>query len=197
MDKKMVETFNRRKQIGINLNPLNYYNDYNKQELHEMLIEHQDGFCPICIEELKHTSAKEFDHEPSIHQLRENILVQLICKLKPPVGSDNTLVVYKKLLKLSEIDVENAIMSELRSNLFLRSVHSKCHKTIDRDLDLKEKVWRKEILKKTNKEFYRDIVKFRDNIKAVIKRHRKLSRAQITEILNKRKSPYNNIHGDE
>jgi hypothetical protein len=197
MDKKMVETFNRKKQIGINLNPLNYYNDYNKQELHEMLIEHQDGLCPICIEEVKQTSAKEFDHEPSIHQLRENILGQLICKLKLPAGSDNTLVVYKKLLKLSEIDVENAIMSELRSNLFLRSVHSECYKTIDRDLGLKEKAWRKEIIKKTNKEFYRDIIKFRDNIKAVIKRHRKLSRAQITEISNKRKSPYNNIHWDE
>ena len=58
MDKKIIETFNGKKQIGINLNLLNYYNDYNKQELHEMLIEHQDGFCPICIEELKHTSAK-------------------------------------------------------------------------------------------------------------------------------------------
>jgi hypothetical protein len=162
-----------------------------------MLIEHQEGLCPICLEELKHTSAREFDHEPSIHQLRENILGQLICKLKLSAGSDNILLVYKKLLKLSEIDVENAIMSELRSNLFLKSVHSKCHKTIDRDLGLKEKAWRKEIKKKTNKEFYCDIVKFRDNIKAVIKRHRKLSRAQITEISNKRKSPYNNIHWDE
>lgn len=33
-----------------------------------MLIEHQDGICSICLEELKHTSAKEFDHEPSIYQ---------------------------------------------------------------------------------------------------------------------------------
>ena len=45
------------------------------------IIEHQDGLCPICIEELKNTSAKELDHEPSIHQLRENILRQLICKI--------------------------------------------------------------------------------------------------------------------
>jgi len=142
MDKKMVETFNRKKQIGINLNPLNYYNDYNKQELHETLIEHQDGFCPICIEALKHTSAKELDHEPSIHQLRENILGQLICKLKLPAGSDNTLVVYKKLLKLSETEVENAITSELRSSLFLRSVHLKCHKTIDLDFSFEERAWR-------------------------------------------------------
>lgn len=197
MDKEIIETFNRNKQIGINLNPLNYYNEYNKQELHEMLIEHQDGLCPICIEELKHTSAKELDHEPSIHQLRENILGQLICKLKLHAGSENTLVVYKKLLKLSEIDVENTIMSELRSNLFLRSVHRKCHKTIDRDLGLKEKAWRKEIRKETNKELYRDIVKFRDNIKAVIKRHKKLSKAQTMEISSKRKNPYNNMHGDE
>jgi retron-type reverse transcriptase len=197
MDKEIIETFNRTKQIGINLNPLNYHSDYNKQELHEMLIEHQDGICPICLEELKHTSAKELDHEPSIYQLRENILGQLICKLKLPAGSDNTLVIYEKLLKLPEIDVENAIMSELRSNLFLRFVHRKCHKTIDRDLGLKEKAWRKVIRKGTNKELYSDIVKFRDNIKAVIKRHKKLSKAQTMEISSKRKSPYNNIHGDE
>lgn len=197
MDKEIIETFNRKKQIGINLNPLNYYNDYNKQELHEMLIQHQDGFCPICIEELKHTSAKELDHEPSIHQLRENILRQLIFKLKLPAGSDNTLVAYKKLLKFPEIDVENAIMSELRSNLFLRSVHRKCHKTIDRDLGLKEKAWRKEVRKGTNKELYYDIVKFRDNIKALIKRYKKLSKAQTMEISSKRKNPYNNVHGDE
>jgi hypothetical protein len=197
MDKEIIETFNRKKQTGINRNPLNYYNDYHKQELHEMLIEHQDGFCPICVEALKHTSAKELDHEPSIHQLKENILRQLICKLKLPAGSDSKLAVYKKLLKLSEIDVENAIMSELKSNLFLRSVHSKCHKTIDRDLGLKEKAWRKEIRKGTNKELYHDIVKFRDNIKVVITRHKKLSKAQTIEILSKRKSPYNDIHGDE
>ena len=91
---------------------------------------------------------------------------QLICKLKLPAGCDNTLVIYKKLLKLSEFDVENAIMSGLRSNLFLtRSVHIKCHKTIDRDLGFKEKKhWRKEIKKQTNKELYRDIVKFRENV---------------------------------
>jgi hypothetical protein len=173
LDKEIIETFNRKKRTGINLNPLNYHNDYNKQELHETLIEHQDGFCPICIEALKHTSAKELDHEPSIYQLRENILRQLICKLKLPAGGDSKLVVYKKLLKLSDIDVENAIVSELRSNLFLRSVHRKCHKTIDRDLGLKEKAWRKEVKKETNEEFYHDIVKFRDNIKVVIKRHKK------------------------
>jgi retron-type reverse transcriptase len=188
LDKEIIETFNRKKRTGINLNPLNYHNDYNKQELHETLIEHQDGFCPICIEALKHTSAKELDHEPSIYQLRENILRQLICKLKLPAGGDSKLVVYKKLLKLSEIDVENAIVSELRSNLFLRSVHRKCHKTIDRDLGLKEKAWRKEVKKETNEEFYHDIVKFRDNIKVVIKRHKKLSKAQTMEILSKRKS---------
>lgn len=189
MDKENIETFYRKKSIGINLSSLNYYNDYDKQELPEMLIDHQDGLCFICIEELKHTSAKELDHEPSIHQLRENILGQLIGKLKLPMDSANTLVVYKKLLELSEIDVENAIMSELRSNLFLRSVHTKCHKTIDRNLGLKEKAWRKEIRKGTNKELYRDIVKFRDNIKAVIKRHKKLTRAQIMEISTKRKRP--------
>jgi retron-type reverse transcriptase len=74
LDKENIETFYRKKSIGINLSSLNYYNDYDKPELPEMLIDHQDGLCSVCIEELKHTSAKELDHEPSIHQLRENIL---------------------------------------------------------------------------------------------------------------------------
>lgn len=30
IDKEIIETFNRKKLIGINLNPLNYYNDYDK-----------------------------------------------------------------------------------------------------------------------------------------------------------------------
>lgn len=197
MDKEIIETFNRKRQISTNLNPLNYYKDYNKQELHKMLIEHQDGLCPICIEKLKHTSAKELDHEPSIFQLKENILEQLIYKLKLPASSDDILIVYKKLLKLPKIDVENTIMSELKSNLFLRSVHRKCHKTVNRDLGLKEKAWRKNIRKGTNEELFHDIVKFCDNIKTVIKQHKKLSKAQIMGILSKRKNCYNNIHGDE
>lgn len=198
IDKEKIETFNKKKRIGINLNLLNYHNGYDKQELHDILIEYQDGFCPICLEELKHTSAKELDHEPSIHELRENALSQLIEKLKLPTGSFNTTsVVYKKLLKLSATDVESAIMFELRSNLFLRSVHTKCHKTIDRDLNVKEKAWRKELRKGTNKELCRDIIKFRDNIKAKIKEHRQLSRTQIMKILSKRKSLYNNIHGND
>lgn len=196
MDKEIIEAFKRKKRIGINLNPLNCYNDFNKQELHEILIEYQDRLCPICLEELKHkTTAKELDHEPSIYQLRENILRQLIDNLKLPAGSNSILEVYQKLLKLPEIAVKNAIIYELRSNLFLRSVHTKCYKTIDRDFVIKEKAWRKKIRKGTNEDFYREIVKFRGNIKAVIKRYKNLSRAQIMEI-SKRKSPHNNIYGN-
>ena len=84
-------------------------------------------------------------------------------------------------------------MSELRSNLFLGLFILNVHKTIDRDLGHKEKLGGKRLKKKTNKELYCDIVKFRDNIKAVIKRHKKLSRVQTMEILSKRKNPYNNI----
>lgn len=196
LDKENIETFNRKKRIGINLNPLHWYTDYNKQELHEMLIEYQGGFCPICMEELKHTSAKELDHKPSIFELREKVLGRLVGKFKFPKGSADTLVVYKKLLKLSETEVENAITSELRSSLFLRSVHLKCHKTIDLDFSFEERAWRKRLKKETDEDFYRDIVQFRNNIKALIKRHKKLSRPQITEILTTRISPYNNIGGE-
>ena len=81
-------------------------------------------------------------------------------------------------------------------NLFLRSVHTKCHKTIDRDLGVKEKAWRKEIKKVTDKELYDKIIEFRDNIKSIIKKHKRLSKAQIAEISIKRKLyNYNNKHG--
>lgn len=191
VDKEEIENFNREKRIGLNLNPLNYYNIYKKQELHEMLVEHQDGFCPICFETLSHGSSKELDHEPSIWQLRENILGKLMGDNKYPTNCENTPAVYSELFKLSKKNVENVIMSELKSNLFLRSVHTKCHKTIDRNLGIKEKAWRKKI---TDKELYDKIIEFRDNIKAIIKKHKILSKAQIAEISTKR-NLYNNRHG--
>lgn len=200
VDKEKIESLNRKKTIGINLNPLNYHNNFEKQELHEILIEYQDNLCPICLEELKNSAAKELDHEPSIYQLRKNILNRLIEKLKLSTDSDNISIVYGKLLKLSRNDIEDAITEELKNNLILRSVHKKCHKTIDRDLGVEEKAWRKKI-RKENKEFYPHIVKFRDEIKAAIRKYRKLTKAQILEISNKRKSFYNNYdnntHGNK
>lgn len=109
-------------------------------------------------------------------------------------NGENTFAVYSELFKLSEKNVERVIMSELESNLFLRSVHTKCHKMIDRDLGDKEKAWRKEIKKVTNKELYGKIIEFRDNIKAIIKKHRILSKSQIAEISTKR-NLYNDRHG--
>lgn len=195
VDKEKIESFNRKKKIGLNLNPLNYYNIYKKQELHEMLVEHQDGLCPICFKMLSHDSKKELDHEPSIWQLRENILRKLVSDHKYRTIYENTIAFYSELFKLSEKNVKNVIMSELKSNLFLRSVHTKCHKTIDRDLGVKEKAWRKEIKKVTDKELYDKIIKFRDNIKAIIKTHKILSKAQIAEISIKQNF-YNNRHDD-
>lgn len=186
VDKEKIESFNRKKRIGLSLSPLNCYNIYKKQELHEILIEHQDGLCPVCFETLNHDSKKELDHEPSIWQLRENILGKLVSDNKYPTICKNTPAFYSELFKLSEKNVENVIMSELKSNFFLRSVHTRCHKTIDRDLGVKEKAWRKEITKVTDKELYDKIIKFRDNIKAIIKNHKILSKAQIVEISIKR-----------
>jgi len=194
VDKKEIESFNREKRIGLSLNPLNYYNVYKKQELHEILVEHQDGLCPVCFDTLSHDSKKELDHEPSIWQLRENILVKLMSDNKYPINCENTLAVYSKLFKLSKENVENVIMSELKSNLFLRSVHTRYHKTIDRNLGAKEKAWRKEIKKVADKELYDKIVEFRDNLKTIIKKHKILSKVQIAEISTKR-NLYNSRHG--
>ena len=194
VDKEEIENFNRKKRIGLNLNPLNYYNIYKKQELHEILVEHQDGLCPVCFETLSHGSNKELDHEPSIWQLRENILGKLMGDNKYPTNCENTRAVYSELFKLPEKNVGNVTMSELKSNLFLKSVHTKCHKTIDRNLGVKEKALRKKIKKVTDKELYDKITEFRDNIKAIIKKHKILSKAQIAEISTKR-NLYNNRHG--
>ena len=191
VDEEEIERFNRKKRIGLNLNPLNYHSIYKKQELHEILVEHQDFLCPVCFKALTYDSKKELDHEPSVRQLRENILKKLIDDNKYLTNYENILAVYSELFKLSEENVERAIMSELESNLFLRSVHTKCHKTIDRDLGNKEKAWRKEIKKVADKELYNKIIEFRDNIKAIIKKHRILSKSQIAEILTK-KNLYNN-----
>jgi retron-type reverse transcriptase len=194
VDKEEIESFNRKKRIGFNLNLINYYNVYKKQELHGILVEHQDGLCPVCFEMLSHDSKKELDHKPSIWQLRENILMKLISDNKCPINCENTLAVYSELFKLSKKNVENVIMSELKSNLFLRSVHIKCHKTIDRNFGVKEKAWRKEIKKVIDKELYDKIVEFRDNLKAIIQKHKILSKVQIAEISTKRNF-YNNRDG--
>ena len=114
---------------------------------------------------------------------------------KYPTNCGNISIVYSELLKLLEKNIEDVIMFELKLNLFLRSVHIKCHKTIDRDLSVNEKAWRKEIKKVTDKKLYDKIIEFRDNIKAIIKKHKILSKAQITEISIKR-NLYNNRHND-
>lgn len=196
VDKEKIESFNRQKRIGLNLNPLNYYNIYKKQELHEMLVEHQDGLCPVCFETLSHDSKKELDHEPSIWQLRENILRKLVSDRKYLTICKSAITLYTELFKLSEKNVENITMLELESNLFLRSVHTKCHKTIDRNFSINEKAWRKEIKKGIDKEFYDKMIKFRENIKAIIKTHKRLSKVQIAEISSKR-NLYNNRHDGE
>jgi len=66
LDWKRIDEFNREKRIGLSLNYLRYDTAFDKQEIHDMLIEHQDKLCPICFELLSHDSTKELDHEPAI-----------------------------------------------------------------------------------------------------------------------------------
>ena len=69
-----------------------------------------------------------------------SIAVYAINYIKTSFGENtagNDLVRFKKKSELSKKNVENVIISELKSNLFLRSVHTKCHKTIDRNLSAK------------------------------------------------------------
>lgn len=111
----------------------------DKQELHDILIEHQDGLCSICFELLSDDSIKELDHEPAIHSLRENIWEKLLKLVENQTDNKDLQVKYETLLNLPRALVNNLIVSELESNSYLRSVHKTCHKTIDRELNDKEK----------------------------------------------------------
>jgi len=73
LDGTEISKYFLNKSIGLNWSPLKYHSVYEKQELHNILIDYQDNLCPICLEELSHDGSKEFDHEPSIHDLREII----------------------------------------------------------------------------------------------------------------------------
>lgn len=104
----------------------------------------------------------------------------------------NCRIENKKLVNLPKLLVKNAILYELESNLYLRSVHHKCHKTIDRELSANEKQWRLKIKKYTDKELFKNIIELRDYIKAEIKKYRKLTKSQIAEISFKRNLLYKN-----
>ena len=192
LDWKAVDEFNRKKRIGLSLNPLRYDTAFDKQELHDIFIEHQDGLCLICFELLSHDSTKELDHEPAIWNLRENIWEKLLKLVESQTDSKDLQVKYETLFNLPKALVNDVIVSELESNLYLRSVHKNCHKTIDRELNSKEKQWRSNIKKHLDKKLFKAIKEFRDGIKAEIKKYRKLTKSQIKEISSKRNLYLNN-----
>jgi hypothetical protein len=101
-------------------------------------------------------------------------------------------VKYKILLHLPKAFVNNIIICELESNLFLRSVHKNCHKTIDRELTNEEKQWRSNIKKHLDRPLFKATKEFRDGIKTEIKKYRKLTKSQIKEISFKRNLYQNN-----
>jgi hypothetical protein len=68
----------------------------------------------------------------------------------------------------------------------LRSVHKICHKTIDLELNSKEKQWRINIKKHLNKELFEAIKEFRNSIRTEIKKYEKLTKSQVKEISSKR-----------
>ena len=70
LDATEISKYLLNKSIGLNLTPLKYHNAYDKQELHNILIDYQDNLCPICLKELS-KGKKDLDHEPSIYNLRE------------------------------------------------------------------------------------------------------------------------------
>nr|YP_010338943.1 putative reverse transcriptase protein [Erythrolobus coxiae]UNJ19015.1 putative reverse transcriptase protein [Erythrolobus coxiae] len=192
LDWKVINELNKKKRIGISLNPLKYDTAFDKQELHDILIEHQDKLCPICFKLLSHDSTKELDHEPTIWKLRENIWKKLLQLVKNRINSEDLQMQYKVLLNLSKTLVNGIIIRELESNLFLRSVHKNCHKTIDRELVNKEKQWRSNIRKHLDRPLFKAIKEVRDGIKTEIKKYRKLTKSQIKEISSKRNLYQNN-----
>lgn len=186
LDYEAIVEFNRNKRISLSLNPLRYDTAFDKQELHDILIEHQDKLCPICFESLSHESTKELDHEPAIWNLKERIWGKLLNQIE----NEDLTIKYETLLNFPKDLVKGVIEKELVSNLYLRSVHKNCHKMIDRELVGKEKQWRLNIKEHLNKNTFKAICEFRDVIKADIKKYRKLSRFQLSEISSKRNLSY-------
>ena len=82
-------------------------------------------------------------------------------------------VKYKMLFNLPKVLVNDITIRELESNLFLRSVHKNCHKTIDRELANKEKQWRSNVKKHLDRSLFKAIKEFRDSIKTEIKKYKK------------------------
>jgi retron-type reverse transcriptase len=186
LDWKAINEFNRKRMIGFSFNSLRYDIVFNKQELYEILFEHQDGLCPICFESLSHDSTKELDHEPAIWNLRENIWENLLKLIEGQTDSKDLQVKYAMLLNLPKVLVNDVIVSELEANLYLRFVHKNCYKTIDRELNSKETQWRSNIKKYVSTELFKAIREFRDGIKTKIKKYRKLTKSQIEEISSHR-----------
>ena len=182
LDCKVIAEFNRNKKIGVSSSPLRCDTSFDKQELHDILIEHQDKLCFICFEFLTHESPKELDHEPSVWDLTELIWKKILNQIE----SEDLQKKYETLLNFSKDSITPVIEKELESNLFLRSVHKDCHKTIDRELIGKEKQWRLNIKDHLDKITFKGICVFRDIIKETIKKYRKLSRFQLSEISSKR-----------
>mmetsp|Transcript_60635 Transcript_60635/g.100687 ORF Transcript_60635/g.100687 Transcript_60635/m.100687 type:complete len:656 (-) Transcript_60635:87-2054(-) len=188
LDREAVDEFNRKKRIGLSLNLSRYDTSFDKQELHDILITHQDSLCPICFEPLSYDAIKELDHEPSIWNLRENIMEKLLKLVENQIGNTNLQMKYETLLNLSKALLHEVIINELASNLYLRSVHTNCHKTIDRELIRQEKRWSLDIKKDLSKDLFTATKKFRHDIKAEIKKYRKLTKNQRKEISLKRNS---------
>jgi hypothetical protein len=186
LDREVVDEHNKKQRIGLSLNLLRYDTIFSKQELHDILIEYQDKLCPICFELLSHDSAKELDHEPAIWNLRENIWENLLKLVESQTNRKDLQAKYEMLIHLPKALVNDVILNELESNLFFRSVHKNCYKTIDRELTNKEKQWRLDVKKHFHKNLFESIKEFRDSIKTEIKKYRKLTKSQIKEISSKR-----------
>ena len=118
--------------------------------------------------------------------MRENIWENLLKLIEGQTDSKDLQAKYEMLLNLPKAVVNDIIVSELESNLYLRSVHKNCYKTIDRELSSKETQWRSYIKNHLNKELFKAVREFRDGIKTEIKKYRKLTKSQIEKISSHR-----------
>jgi hypothetical protein len=70
---------------------------------------------------------------------RKNILEKLLKLVENQTDSNDLEVKYETLFNLPKALVNDVILSELESNLYLRFVYKNCYKTIDHELNSKEK----------------------------------------------------------
>lgn len=165
------------------MNPLRYNTVFEKSEIHLLLGEFQDGLCSICQESLDRGGDKEIDHEPPVWELKKKVFTKLF-------GTLGYILLEGEINETAAVDISNLcddllfqkIIETLKTQMYLRSVHKKCHKKKNRELSSQEKTLLKNAKGILSEDTYGRYSKTRKRVTSIIKGHRILSAPQMRDI---------------